>query len=85
MKKTYSKPEIYFEDFSLCTSIATGCEIIVPGPSQNQCGYAYEGGNGQTMFTAQMGTSVCNIPIDDDETNGFCYHVPVQSNNLFNS
>ena len=85
MKKTYVKPEIMFEDFTLCTSIAAGCEIIIPTPVSGTCGYAYEGGNGQTLFTAEMGDNVCNIAIDDDKDNGFCYHVPVQTNNLFNS
>ena len=85
MKKTYSKPEIYFEDFTLCNSIAAGCEIIIDAPSSGTCGYAYEGGHGQTLFTKHLGISICNIGIDDDGTNGFCYHVPVESNNLFNS
>lgn len=85
MRKTYTKPEIMFEDFSLCSSIAAGCEIIVDGPNSGNCGYAYEGGGGQTLFTELAGTKVCNIAIDDDESNGFCYHVPVESNNLFNS
>lgn len=85
MKKTYTKPEIVFEDFSLCTSIAANCEIIIDAPASGTCGYAYEGGNGQTMFTKQYATNVCNLQIDDDENNGFCYHVPIESNNLFNS
>ncbi len=85
MKKTYSKPEIYFEDFSLCTSIATNCEIKIDNQSEGTCGYAYEGGYGETMFTVMAGTQVCNLPVDDDKENGFCYHIPVQSNNIFNS
>lgn len=85
MKKTYVKPEIMFEDFTLCTSIATGCEIVIPTPVSDTCGYAYEGGNGQTMFTKQVAQDVCFIQVDDDEGNGFCYHVPVEGNNMFNS
>ena len=85
MKKAYAAPEIMFEDFSLCSSIAVGCEIIVDGKSGGTCGYAYEGGGGRTLFTEAMGNSICNRAIDDDESNGFCYHVPTQANNLFNS
>ena len=25
------------------------------------------------------------VPIVDSATNGFCYHVPIETNNLFNS
>ena len=85
MKKEYSKPEIAFEDFTMSTSIAVGCEIIISTPNSDTCGYAYEGGYGQTMFTEAAGTTVCNLAVDDDETNGFCYHVPVEGNNMFNS
>lgn len=83
MRKTYSKPEIMFEDFTLCTSIASGCEIIIPTPISGTCGYAYEGGNGDTLFTTNV--AGCITKMSDDESNGFCYHIPVQTNNLFNS
>lgn len=81
MKKIYSAPDIVFESFAPCTSIAAGCEIIVDGPSAGNCGYAYEGGGGETLFVLD----VCDVPINDDASNGFCYHVPIESNNLFNS
>lgn len=83
MKKAYLKPEIVFEDFSLTESIAANCEIIIPAPISGTCGYAYEGGGGETMFV--MDVSGCNLKVDDDEANGFCYHVPIEGNNLFNS
>lgn len=83
MRKTYLKPEIVFEDFSLCENIAAGCEIIVPAPRSGQCGYAYEGGGGATLFVDD--TTGCSDHMPDSESNGFCYHVPIQSNNLFNS
>lgn len=85
MKKVYAKPEIVFENFSLSTNIAANCEIPVRTFNAGGCGYAYEGGNGETMFTAQAGTNVCNIPVNDDESNGYCYHTPVEGNNMFNS
>lgn len=83
MKKVYSKPEIVFEDFTLSTSIAGGCEIRTNTPSAGACGYPYEGGGGQTLFTNAVGD--CQIKMDDDVNNGFCYHVPIDSNNIFNS
>ncbi len=86
MKKTYEKPAIVFEDFVMSTNIAAGCEIKIDTQNSGTCGYAYEGGGGQTMFTASVGMSVCNIPVDDDDKkNGFCYDIPIQSNNIFNS
>ena len=84
MKKKYSAPAIVFESFALSTNIAGGCEIIVDAPSSGNCGYAYEGGNGDTLFT-EAASNACMTPIDDDAANGFCYHVPIESNNLFNS
>lgn len=85
MKKVYEKPEIMFESFILSTNIAAGCEIVIDNHSSGSCGYEYEGGSGTTMFTVALGEKICNIPIDDDEKNTFCYHVPIQTNNLFNS
>lgn len=83
MKKTYVKPDILFESFSMSESIALNCEVIVPGPTQDKCGYAYEGGGGATIFIDA--TTGCTVPTPDSESNGFCYHVPIESNNLFNS
>lgn len=85
MKKKYMKPEIMFESFTLSANIAGNCEIKINTQTAGTCGYPYEGGNGQTLFTEMAGTKVCNIPMDDDETNGFCYHVPIESNSIFNS
>lgn len=83
MKKEYSTPEIIFESFALTTSIAGGCEYKTNTPSSGTCGYPYEGGNGDKLFTGLVDD--CDIPIDDNENNGFCYHVPVESMNIFNS
>lgn len=83
MKKTYMKPEIMFEDFSLCTSIAANCEIKIDNHSSGGCGQPIEGLPGQFLFiSADTGCTRC---IPDEGTDGFCYHVPIESNNLFNS
>lgn len=82
MKKTYSKPEIVFECFSLSTSLIANCEIIIDNQSKNICGYLAD--NGRFLFTELI--SGCGFQIDDDEArNGFCYDVPSESYNLFNS
>ena len=81
MRKYYSKPEIFFEDFSLSTSITAGCEVQTKTPSQNQCGVLFEG----TGYVFMTGMTGCDFTADNGEFNGFCYHVPNEDKNLFNS
>lgn len=82
MKRTYSKPDILFEDFSLSTSIAAGCETIIDGQSQYTCGLVW----GRKTVFVQAATGCTTKIIDGDpEYNGLCYHVPIETNNLFNS
>ena len=88
MKKKYMKPEIMFEDFSLNTSIAANCEGIVDNATKGIC--AVIGTGGIKMFSSSI--SDCDFyPSNDengkysDEWDGFCYHVPTEYNNLFNS
>ena len=85
MKKSYSRPDISFDDFSISVSIAN-CEIHVLGANAGQCAYEYD--DGVRIFTSEvLGCLPQNggIPIEDSANNGFCYHVPIESNNLFNS
>jgi len=80
MKKSYSKPEIAYESFATSTSIAIGCELITPMPSYDEyCGYPIQG----TVVFVE-GAQCKNKP-QNGEYNGFCYHVPNEYNNLFNS
>ncbi len=80
MKKTYTKPEIRFESFAMSTSIAVGCDLITPLPSsEGSCGYPTRGG---VVFLE--GTQCTTYP-QNGLYNGFCYHVPVETSNLFNS
>ena len=84
MKKTYSKPDIAFESFSLSTSIAGNCEVKTDTKGGGECGYPMDGLG--MLFV--VGMNVCNVPITDEQSlkyNGFCYHVPTEKNNLFNS
>lgn len=82
MRKAYSKPEIFFEDFSLTSSIAAGCGITTDLQNAGTCGVSVSGYN--VFFTGMQG---CNdIPVSiDGEFNGLCYHTPVEANLLFNS
>lgn len=88
MKKVYSKPEIVFESFSLSVSIAA-CqnepvfgEDIVGG-----CKGYFDEQFGAVIFVSE-GTG-CVFHDGDKEfgtgDNTICYHVPVNSANLFGS
>ena len=84
MRKTYSKPEIVFENFSLSTNIAGDCEGIVGNPAKGTC--AVVGTGGINMFDSSAEVGICVFtPSDGDKWDAFCYHVPTEYNNLFNS
>lgn len=82
MKKTYEKPQILFESFTLSTSINGGCEKPTNLPSQNQCGLDFSG-----LMVFMTGMTGCqDIQIGEgDSFDGICYHVPSEDNNLFTS
>lgn len=85
MKKTYNKPEIVFEDFSLSTNIASDCDVKANSPTNNECGLNFSG-----LMVFMNGMDGCaDIKVDnvggDGVWNGICYHVPVETSNLFNS
>ena len=90
MKKTYFKPEIMFEDFSLSTNIATGCEVLSNNQSSNQCGLDM---SGIMVFVTEATGCAFTVGNTGDEDgmyeNGagdpICYHVPLGQQNLFNS
>lgn len=82
MKKNYQKPDIVFEDFSLSTNIAAGCEQKTNLPSSDECG-VYMGG----YYVFATGMTGCESwPVDlNKDFNGVCYHVPYEDKNLFAS
>ena len=89
MKKAYSKPEIFFEDFSLSTSITAGCEKRPANATDDGCGVRW--GN-IFIFTANV--SGCTNKIVegstegnwvDEHNNGLCYHNPSDVFNVFSS
>lgn len=85
MKKKYSRPDIAFESFSLSTSIAGNCEFKTDTKGGGECGYPMDGLG--MLFLTSM-SNVCTTMITDDMNlsfNGFCYHVPMENANLFNS
>ena len=82
MKRNYVKPMIIFEDFSMSTNIAGDCSYLVMNPTEGTCGYVLTGEI--TIFTAEVQgcTHTQQEPAQIDE---LCYHVPIDSKELFNS
>jgi hypothetical protein len=83
MKKAYSKPDIVFEDFSLSTNIAAGCEEK-PFGNTSECGVKWS--KGIFIFAEKM--NGCNRKLVDGqqgEYNGLCYHNPTSNYNVFYS
>lgn len=87
MKKTYTKPDIYFDNFAMCTDIAGTCTYVTNTPSQMKCGLPYT--DSITVFTNGLIGNPCNFVvgtnIDDAQFNGVCLHVPAGNRSLFNS
>ena len=82
MKKVYKKPVLYFENFELSTSIATGCGHPIHNQSKDVCGLDMGGG----IIVFLNGISGCTgYQLDNDNYNGLCYHNPSDTQNLFNS
>ena len=82
MKKTYTKPEILFEDFSLSTSIAVACTYKTKLLSEDTgCGWADPRHPENVLFLNGIQGCV-DGPGNYD---GVCYHVPAEGNNIFSS
>lgn len=77
MKKTYVKPEVYFENFELSANIATGCGRPL-GHTKDTCRDIF-GGNAEFAFGSGCGFNV------EDPQNGYCYHNPLDETKLFTS
>lgn len=89
MKKTYQKPEILFEDFSLSVNIAGDCSIRTNTPSEGTCAYEIKVGfatwNVFTDAVAACTTKESRDGSADEIYNSICYHVPYDNSSLFNS
>ncbi|CCX45972.1 uncharacterized protein BN455_01260 [Firmicutes bacterium CAG:103] len=80
MKKTYVRPEVYFESFELSANIATGCKLI-SNAAENACAVT-DNDLGITYFTDAACGGNYTPPGGND---GLCYGVPQANNNVFTS
>lgn len=69
MKKQYVKPELYFENFELSTSIAA-CENNPGTHAQNVCGITIPGVEGKVFSEDITGCERTGT----DGPNSICYH-----------
>ena len=86
MKKKYVKPHIFFDNFSLSEGIGGSCESIVGNATKGNCAVVGTG----DIYMFNDAVYQCEYNPEDmggkaDEWDGFCYHVPTEYNNLFNS
>jgi hypothetical protein len=81
MKKAYSKPEILFEDFSVSSSIATGCAVI-SNNNVYDCKVTMPFGEDVSITLFAKGSCEYGYPGDYDN---ICYHVPTVSWNIYTS
>jgi hypothetical protein len=78
MKKTYVRPEVYFESFELSASIATGCKLI-SNAAERVCPVT-DNELGITYFASDMCTY--GPPKPNDKV---CYNPPADTANVFTS
>lgn len=78
MKKTYVKPQAFFESFELSANIAAGC-AVKPGFAKYDCKY-------EILGVGSLFSDNCDYKYgkgDYDAT--FCYNVPSDTQRLFTS
>lgn len=83
MKKTYTKPEIMFEDFTLTSNIAASCTVKTYTPSSGECAYIVPDEFLGDIYYFTDDVNACKTK-EADGFNGICYHAPYDAD-LFNS
>lgn len=82
MKKTYVKPEVYFENFELSANIAAGCSVKI-NLAEGVCSSIPGIGSIFTDYTT------CTFTAGDNESGNsefnYCYHIPLDSKRVFTS
>lgn len=83
MKKAYTKPELFCEEYELSVSIAGNCGIEMRAHQTNQsswqtCGFKM---GADYVFVNDN----CNIDPEDDGDNGICYQQPFAEHLVFSS
>lgn len=87
MKKAYTKPELFCEEYELSVSIAGNCgaefsafNVLPTGAEANGCGYNMRG---KIIFIEANNT--CQIKTINGSEFGLCYQVPTATTLAFSS
>lgn len=80
MKKTYVKPEVYFENYELSANIAVGCGT----------GFNHDNTNFSTPDSCQYFFGIDRVflsigPCTLTNPNKYCYNVPTDNQAIFSS
>lgn len=88
MKKFYSKPQIFIEEFTVSQSVASGCTSKA-GFYMDKCGIAtYDPIFNRDVIVFSKGSagSICTVKDGGgQDNNGTCYHIPNGVNKYFGS
>lgn len=90
MKRTYCKPDLHIEYFTLSQSIAAGCgaahwDELTGGPnhaSKSTCGWTDSFGD---VYWSTKGVCGDNPVSEDSVLDGVCYNNPEGGHSIFNS
>ena len=77
MKREYSKPQIIFEDFALCQSIAADCSYTtnaVPSFEEVGCGIDLDPSPKETGDIVFIESISCDFVQQNGDYNRVCYH-----------
>lgn len=94
MKRTYCKPDLHIEYFTLSQSIAAGCgaahwDELTGGPnhaSKSTCGWTDSFGDVYWSTPEACGNGGNGYVVDEDfEMDGVCYNNPNGGHSIFNS
>ena len=83
MKKTYVKPEVYFEDFQLSANIAGNCGTI-SNAAAYVCPITVDVAGFGTVTAFQTKESGCSWT-PPSNYDGICYQPPADSTRVFSS
>lgn len=83
MKKSYTKPKLFFDSFELSQSIASGCSVIANFQYGACAMKVTDTGVELNIFTSAI--AACEWQANDGAYNGICYDVPSDSSSLFTS
>ena len=81
MKRQYTKPQINIENFRISMNIAGDCNVTISNHAENSCPYI-DNRNGNVFLDSVEG---CTYKMPDGAIDGICYHVPLSTNDFFNS